>query len=306
MISGDYLHKCIVCIAHRSAEIILDSVGVTYYDMKRWEIRKRKVNFVNIERNRVKEIFAEYVSHYDAQDEKVKLKIDHTYRVAELCDAIARSVNLTTEEIDLAWLCGMLHDIGRFEQIKNYGTFIDADSVDHALYGAKILFDEEKIYAFLTEPTNEVCDILRKVISCHSAYRVPEEYDEYVKMFADILRDADKIDILKVNVEVPLEEIYNVTSEELRNEEVTKEVMESFGEEQAILRTLKKTSVDHVVGHISLVFELVYPVSIQIVQKQGCLDKLMEFTSDNLRTRKQFAELRDMMKDYINRRCNFF
>ena len=158
------MHECIVCIAHRSAEIILDSVGVTYYDMKRWEIRKRKVNFVNIERNRVKEIFAEYVSHYDAQDEKVKLKIDHTYRVAELCDAIARSVNLTTEEIDLAWLCGMLHDIGRFEQIKNYGTFIDADSVDHALYGAKILFDEEKIYAFLTEPTKNTLDLWDQVM----------------------------------------------------------------------------------------------------------------------------------------------
>ena len=35
-------------------------------------------------------------------------------------------------------------------------------------------------FPFLTEPTNEVCDILRKVISCHSAYRVSEEYDEYV------------------------------------------------------------------------------------------------------------------------------
>lgn len=259
---------------------------------------------MKIDRNRVEITFAEYVSHYNAQDEKVKLKIEHTYRVAELCDIIARSVKMKEEDVDLAWLCGMLHDIGRFEQVKNYGTFIDADSVDHAQYGAEILFDEGKIYDYLDKPLDELCDFLRKVISCHSAYRVPQEYDERVKMFADILRDADKIDILKVNVEVPLEEIYNITTEELINAEVTKEVMESFAEETAILRALKKTPVDHVVGHISLVYELVYPVSVQIVKEQGYLDKLMNFASDNAKTRKQFEILRSMMQDYIKRRCN--
>ena len=254
-----------------------------------------------IDRNHVKNTFAEYVSHYNEKDEKVKLKIDHTYRVAELCDTIARSVKLSEKDIDLAWLCGMLHDIGRFEQIKNYGTFIDAESVDHALYGVKILFNEGKIYCYLENPSDELCDFLRKVISCHSAYRVPKEYDERTRMFANILRDADKIDILKVNVEVPLEEIYNVTTEELMNAEVTKEVMDSFGEGNAILRSLKKTPVDHVVGHISLVYELVYQISVKIVQEQGYLDKLMNFPSYNPRTRKQFEELRGMMQSYIAR-----
>lgn len=259
---------------------------------------------MNIDRKHVEVTFAEYVSHYDVKDEKVKLKIDHTYRVAELCDRIARSVELTSEDIDLAWLCGMLHDIGRFEQIKNYGTFIDADSVDHALYGAEILFDKGNIHTYLENPSDELCDFLRKVISCHSAYRVPKEYDERVRMFADILRDADKIDILKVNVEVPLEEIYNVTTQELMNAEVTIEVMKSFEEEKAILRALKKTPIDHVVGHISLVYELVYPISVQIVQQQGYLERLMNFSSNNTRTLKQFEKLRNMMQNYICRRCN--
>lgn len=271
-------------------------VRVLYY--------KRKLNRMKIDRNHVKNTFAEYVSHYNVQDEKVKLKIDHTYRVAELCDMIAGSVNLSEEDMDLAWLCGMLHDIGRFEQIKNYGTFIDADSVDHALYGAKILFDDGKIQDYLEQPSDELCNFFRKVISCHSAYRVPSEYDERTKLFADILRDADKIDILKVNIEVPLEEIYNVTTEELMNAEVTKEVMESFSEEHATLRALKKTPVDHVVGHISLVYELVYPISVKIVQEQGYLDKLMNFPSYNPRTRKQFEKLRGMMQSYITRRCH--
>lgn len=104
---------------------------------------------MRINRNRIRDTFAEYVSHYNAQDEKVKLKSDHNYRVAERCDKIARSINLSDEDVALAWLCGMLHDIGRFEQVKNYGTFIDAESVDHALYGAEILFDDGRIYDYV-------------------------------------------------------------------------------------------------------------------------------------------------------------
>ena len=39
-----------------------------------------------IDRERVKNTFAEYTSGYNATDPKIKLKIDHTYRVAELCE----------------------------------------------------------------------------------------------------------------------------------------------------------------------------------------------------------------------------
>ena len=114
-----------------------------------------------------------------------------------------------------------------------------------------------------------------------------------------MLRDADKIDILKVNVEFPLEEIYNVTSQVLRNCEVTKEVMDSFQEEHAVLRSLKKTAVDNVVGHISLVYELVYPISLKLVKEQGYLEQLMNFESNNPVTVKQFREIKKKMQDYL-------
>ena len=59
--------------------------------------------------------------------------------------------------------------------------------------------------------------------------------DERTERFCHILRDADKIDILKVNVDFPPEEIYNVSSQELRNCPVSEAVMEAFYEEHAIL-----------------------------------------------------------------------
>ena len=156
---------------------------------------------MQIHRQKALHAFADYVKDYNIEDPKVKLKIDHTYRVAGFCQRIAESLELTQEEIDLAWFCGLLHDVGRFEQLRNYGTFIDAQSIDHAMYGAEILFDQGSIRDYVEDCSED--DFLRKVVSCHSAYRIPAEYDERTVLFANILRDADKVDILRVNVETP-------------------------------------------------------------------------------------------------------
>ena len=91
-----------------------------------------KINRVYVDRVHVKKAFAEYTAAYSADDPKIKLKIDHTYRVAALCERIAKAARMCAYDVELAWLSGMLHDVGRFEQIKRYNTFSDADSVDHA------------------------------------------------------------------------------------------------------------------------------------------------------------------------------
>lgn len=252
------------------------------------------------DRKKVLQVFAAYVENYNSQDEKVRLKIEHTYRVSELCEQIAASLNLTKEEIDLAWLLGILHDIGRFEQLRNYGTFVDARSIDHAGYGAEILFKQGKIRDYVADDAED--ELLRTAVTYHSAYRLPEGLDERTKMFCQILRDGDKIDILKVNVDFPLEEIYNVTTEELYSCRVSEPVMEAFKEGHTILRSLKKTPVDNVVGHISLVYELVYPKSLELVKKQGYIKKLMDFKSEDSKTEIQFKKIRNIMEQYLERK----
>lgn len=254
---------------------------------------------MKIDRQKALNAFREYTTHYDVSDEKVKLKIDHTYRVCGLCQQIAAQSGFDENEIELAWLTGLLHDVGRFEQLKGYGTFIDAQSIDHAEFGADILFQEGKIRDYVEDISED--ELLEKTVRCHSAYRVPTNYTAREKKFADLLRDADKIDILKVNIIVPFEEIYNVTTYDLKHCKVTEEVMQAFFEEHAVLRSLKKTPVDHLVGHISLVYELVYPISRKLVYKQGYLNKLMDFQSELSETNAQFAKIREKMAAYMER-----
>ena len=250
-----------------------------------------------IDRHKALKAFKEYTNNYDISDEKVRLKIEHTYRVCELCEEIAKASGFNENEIEIAWLTGLLHDVGRFEQLRRYGTFSDAQSIDHAEFGADILFRENKIRDYIDDISED--ELLEKAVRCHSAYRVPAEYSEREKKFADILRDADKIDILKVNILFSLEEIYNVTTQELKTCTVTPEVMQAFHEKHAVLRSLKKTPVDNVVGHISLVYELVYPISTKIMYEQGYLEKLMDFHSDLEETNHQFEEIRQTMHKYV-------
>ncbi len=268
---------------------------------------------MKIDKNKVLDKFKYYTDAYDSSNIKVKLKIDHTYRVAGLCRKIAQSENMSNEEQELAWLLGMLHDIGRFEQLRRYNTFIDADSVDHAELGADILFkshgmDEKmdtgshmpklEIRAYVEDSSEDY--LIETAIRQHSVYRINSDLDRRTQMFCNILRDADKIDIFRVCAETPMEDIYNTTREELNRADVSDKVMESFLEHHATLRSIRRTVVDQLVGHISLVYELVFAGSRAIAYEQGYLEKLMSFESENENTRACFDIIRKEIKSYVN------
>ena len=334
------------------------------------------INKPVINRKNVINTFAEYVRNYDPSDEKIKLKIDHTYRVAGLCQRIAESLGLSEPDVDIAWLLVMLHDIGRFEQIRRFGTFNDAQSVDHAEFGADLLFkeglirkfvegyyeecelarsgdeeagqaysrqkgcqegklnsrqgncllaqsdnqsdycqEERKIKEFLVnndattvddkqiiknnEHHNKDTGLLEMAIRQHNKYRVKEDLTERQRMFCDILRDADKVDIFKVNADIPMEIIYDVTTEELKNGIITKEVLESFYKKETVLKSVRRSAVDHIVGHISLLFELVYKESYRQAKEQGYVYKLLDFKSDVPEVNAEFGDMRKYVDEFL-------
>ena len=256
---------------------------------------------MKIDREHVKNTFRKYTNAYDSTNVKVKLKIEHTYRVAELCERIALSENLPIEEVELAWLLGMLHDVGRFEQVRRYDTFNDAMSIDHAKLGVEILFgSENKIRDYIKDGMED--SLLETVILTHNAYRFPDGLDARTEKLCHVLRDADKIDILRVKAEVPMEEIYNTTIEEVQSAVVTEAVMDNFFTHRATPNQIKQNVVDHLVGNISLVYDLVFLESLHIVKSDGYLEQLMHFESRNPQTQKQFNDLRREMEHYLQER----
>ena len=87
-------------------------------------------------------VFEDYLNGYDREDEKIKLKIIHTYGVVKSAREIGHRMHLNEEDQQLAELIALLHDIGRFEQLRLYNSF-SPDTMDHAAFGVQLLFEGE-------------------------------------------------------------------------------------------------------------------------------------------------------------------
>ena len=257
-------------------------------------------------KQRATDRFNEYVKNYDISDPKIALKAFHTMKVAQFCEEIAASLGLSENDILVAWLCGLLHDIGRFEQIRRFDTFVDAISFNHGHLSAEILWGtdaiEEKercpvgnpsspiIRDFI--PSDEYDAIIRAAIWEHNAYRIADGYDERTLMFCNILRDADKVDIFRVIAESDLSDTLNIPDSEFHNTLISTRVMEAFFEHHCVLRSLKETPIDYIVGYISFFWELVYEKSRTLALEQGYLKKLVDFRVELPEAKKQFELIR--------------
>ena len=232
-----------------------------------------------MDREYIKRAFKSYTDAYDSSDPKVKLKIDHTYRVADLADKIARSIGLDEEDVDLAWLLGILHDIGRFEQLSRYHTFNDRRSVDHAKLSADLLHEG---LGDIFVPKDVDYNLVEKAVRLHNVLELPK----------------DKIDILRVNCETPREQIYDLPPERFANDEVSDLVMQDILSKRSVNRQNAKTAVDPIVGQISFIFGLVYPWSVEEMKRQGYLDQMLHFESQNAKTRADFAHIQEIVNNF--------
>lgn len=250
-------------------------------------------------REKLVQTFECYVSNYDLNNPNIYLKYVHTGKVAQNCECIAKSLGLSEDDCNLAWEIGMLHDIGRFEQLRRFDTFMDDVSIDHAQFGADLLFKDGLMEQF--DETGENNALIEKAVRYHSLYRIPEGLTEREIMFCQILRDADKVDIYRANYETGVHVVYHVTEEEFRKSVITPEVYEVFCEERAIPREIRRTVADNLVGHIALSFELVYPKSRELAADQGFVWKLLETKFDNLQTIDTMRKICDKIKNWYEK-----
>ncbi len=175
-----------------------------------------------IDRDRARAAFKSYTDAYDATNPRIALKIEHTHHVAEACDAVAREQGWSSEDIDLAWLCGLLHDMGRFEQLRRWDTFKDAESMSHAALGIEVLFGENPADAPATTNIRDFIEtgahdeLIRASIAYHSDFRLPALLDERTRCFCDIVRDGDKIDIMRTIADSTVDTILKVDEKTFR------------------------------------------------------------------------------------------
>lgn len=238
-----------------------------------------------IDRRRAREAFDSHVAAYDATNPRIALKVEHTLRVAELCERIAREAGFTPAGVDLAWLCGLLHDIGRFEQLRRWDTFSDAASTSHAALGVEVLFGAEGngsttdapgiIHRFI-DPNDELEEVIRAAVGFHSDYRLPEDLNVRIHAICDVVRDADKLDILRVASTDTVETVLNANEDELLASAVSPAIEDAFFEHRTAHYSERITPVDYLVNLACFAFELVYPASLEIADEQEYIYRALE------------------------------
>jgi len=142
--------------------------------------------------------FLIYVDAYIARAGKMqpmmKLKREHCAFVAKNARELAERNGWEPPALFAAEALGLLHDIGRFPQLEEYGTFRDECSIHHGLRGMQVI-QEEQILDGIDEP-------LQKSLLLAVRYHNDRELNRAILPEAlpwlKLIRDADRLDIYRV------------------------------------------------------------------------------------------------------------
>ena len=137
-----------------------------------------------------------FFSGNERDDAPLRLKVDHTLAVARHAGEIA------AQEPDFAAaglaralrLAALFHDVGRFEQLRRFRTFADDLSCNHALLGARIIREQR----FLSGEERKIRGLALAAVAAHNRVAVPKTLSGPLRPVLLGLRDADKLDILRI------------------------------------------------------------------------------------------------------------
>ena len=249
-----------------------------------------------------KAAFEAYLDEYDRADDKIHLKIVHTYGVVDAAEDIARRMGLGEEDVQLAKVIGLLHDIGRFEQIKRFDSF-EPGTMEHAAYGAQILFGPEKmIRRFVKDDRFDslICTAIEK----HSDFKLEGIADERTLLHAKLIRDADKLDNCRVKLEEPMETLLGVDEKGVGEGVIaTKGMGVLYGKGICIIfrQSLQKWTTG--ISYIAQYYDINFPETYEIMREHDYVKRIMDRVPYALpETQEKMDILAAEMGEYMDER----
>lgn len=246
-----------------------------------------------------KQQFQKYLEDYDRTDDRIKLKAVHTAQVGKAADVICREEGMTEEDRQLALLIALLHDIGRFEQLKQFQSFDDR-LFDHAKFGVKVLFEDGCISDFMKDRSYD--EIIRKAIRYHSCFSLEEagELTKEERLHCQIIRDADKLDNFRVKDTEKIETLFGVGEDMVAREEISPHILETIRARKSVLSSERVTHMDFWVSYLAFVFDLNFPASFRWIEQQDYMNRNIDrITYKNPKTKRDMEEIRKICNDYI-------
>lgn len=255
------------------------------------DIEKAKLEFMN------------YVKNYDQENKMIVLKISHAFRVMEQSKNIAESLKLEKEQVDLATLIGLLHDIARFEQMKRYGTYEDKKSIDHGDLGAEMLSNLSFIRRFVSDDKYD--NIIIVAVKNHNKYEIQDGLTDLELLHSKIIRDADKLDNFRVKEENDYKSNFPGTEniENIRYEKISDKVYNDFLNHKCINIVDRKTLLDFWVCILAFIYDFNFRSSYKYIKDKNYIDILVDkIEYKNEETKQRMEEIRKCAKEYIDKK----
>jgi hypothetical protein len=256
---------------------------------------------------KLKNWFEEYVESFRDKDEKIQrnydLKLLHTHNVCKYIVEIAKDIGLNTNDINIAEIIALFHDLGRFEQYYKYKTFVDRNSENHSELAIKII----NKYSLLEKFDNSTKETIRKAILNHNKISIENEEDKNIILFSKLIRDADKLDIYRVVTEYYKNKKYekNDTIElglDDNNDSYSIDIYNSVLNQQVVKYEALKFSNDFKLLQLSWIFDINFLYSFKIIKEKDYL-ALIYNTFPKI---EKIKELYNKLNLYLNKNCNLF
>lgn len=221
----------------------------------------------------------------------IQMKEKHTGYVTANARQLAMHLKLVPQDVDLAELIGLLHDVGRFRQWQLYKTFVDAKSEDHADLGVKVI-QELPFYDLLGQ---EEKDLVLFAIKNHNKKEIAPAPDKRHLLFAKIIRDADKLDIFRVLAPYltanPDAEGQSATIRKFMkgpNGDATGEMgvfapgfLEKFVRGEQVDYTMIRTNEDRKLVRLMWVYDVNYAWTLQRIRDKGYIEAIIANLPDS-------------------------
>ena len=229
---------------------------------------------------RLKTWFEDYIRQFSSEDPIVQksmdLKAEHTRRVCDVIMDIGGTLDLSMEDLCVAEVSGLLHDIGRFQQYMQYRTFSDYRSEDHAALGVEVI----QASRVLNGLAPNIADIIVRVVRYHNRAHLPVGERNRCLFFLKLLRDADKVDIWRVVTDYyqNVGETRNQTIEmELPDiDKVSDPVYEALMNGKPAQMTDLRTLNDFKLLQIGWIYDVNFPRTFQIVREKAYLELIRD------------------------------
>ena len=124
----------------------------------------------------------------------LRLKLQHTLCVVADARRIMSGEAWPDESRVLGEACALLHDTGRYSQLREFGTFQDAKSIDHARRGVQVIIKQ----AWLDELPDCERKLILSAVFLHNRRALPPSISPQLATLTHLVRDADKLDIFRV------------------------------------------------------------------------------------------------------------